>query len=222
MENYSAKTRVASIALLSKIICSEGGPGFKNSQSVKFAQGLVEKDGKDIFLFQHKNTLSNGLTDVLGTVVILETPQNRSRANSPRVITKITQLPITSAGPQQTDANLVPDCAESLPSKSIKEEQMVYTKNTTITYIEIIQVPPVPFSPECCLEMLGDRAAAEVGFKRLMDIVTSRYGLDEHYMEENKEAYNDAREEAKKQWDKKEADEGTMRNEAKMPAPQKM
>ncbi|KAH9472390.1 hypothetical protein Pst134EA_003008 [Puccinia striiformis f. sp. tritici] len=152
-------------------------------------------------------------------------PRNASkpgRANSPRVITKITQLPITSAGPQQTDANLVPDCAESLPSKSIKEEQMVYTKNTTITYIEIIQVPPVPFSPECCLEMLGNRAAAEVGFKRLMDIVTSRYGLDEHYMEENKEAYNDAREEAKKQWDKKEADEGTMRNEAKMPAPQKM
>ncbi|POW07737.1 hypothetical protein PSHT_09808 [Puccinia striiformis] len=62
MENYSAETRVASIALLSVIIHREGGLGFKNSQSVRFAQGLIAKDGKDVFLFQHEKTLLNGLT----------------------------------------------------------------------------------------------------------------------------------------------------------------
>ncbi|KAA1075776.1 hypothetical protein PGT21_026424 [Puccinia graminis f. sp. tritici] len=159
--------------------------------------------------------------EALKFIVIPETPPDCSREPSPVVEREYTISSLKSVEASEGEdfqTNLCP--ADSKPPQHAESQPQVYTMRTSISYTEEFSIPSVPISSELRLQMLANRAQAEVGFKRIRVAMDKHYGLDEKYMEDEKELYEEATKEAEKSWDEKEAEEKTYRSGSKKPPTQ--
>jgi hypothetical protein len=111
-------------------------------------------------------------------IVIPETPPDCSQEPSPIVEREHTISPLKSVEASQGEdfqTNLYR--ADSKPPQHAEAEPQVYTMRTSISYTEEFSIPLVPISSELCLQMLANRAQAEVGFKRIRVAMDKHYGL---------------------------------------------